>query len=350
MNHVKVSVIVPVYNVENYLAKCLTSLVEQTLSAIEIVVVNDGSPDNSQAIIDDFAARYPDKIRPLHKQNGGLSDARNFGVAHATGEYIAFVDSDDYVDTDMYRQMYQKAADCDADVVCCPFTEIIGERMHPNDFGDRVQHFGHSVTESPRILRTCNSFAWNKIYRRTFWNAHGFQFPVGQWFEDSALVYNVLGAANRVDCVNAPFYYYLKSRGDSITNTADARILDIFKSLTALLTYYQALPQTDALQDEVTYLCLRHTLARIRMLDRVADKQVAKRFVDECFHFYNQHLPHWRKNSFFHPKKASIKTFVRNQILRHRTLTRLCYTNRLLKSSGKAVLNLKQRLRKRGQR
>ena len=92
---VKVSVIVPVYNVEQYLAECLDSLVSQTLEDIEILVVNDGSPDNSQAIIDDYAARYPDKIRPFVKKNGGLSDTRNFAVKQARGEYIGFVDSDD---------------------------------------------------------------------------------------------------------------------------------------------------------------------------------------------------------------------------------------------------------------
>ena len=87
MNQIKVSVIIPVYNVEQYLTKCLDSLVNQTLEEIEIIVVNDGSPDNSQIIIDDFAHRYPDKIRAYQKENGGLSDARNFGVANAIGEY-----------------------------------------------------------------------------------------------------------------------------------------------------------------------------------------------------------------------------------------------------------------------
>ena len=100
--NIKVSVIVPVYNVEKYLNQCLDSLVNQTLEDIEIIVVNDGSPDNSQSIIDDYVKRYPKKVFSYIKKNGGLSSARNFGVEKAKGEYLAFVDSDDYIKKDMY--------------------------------------------------------------------------------------------------------------------------------------------------------------------------------------------------------------------------------------------------------
>ena len=103
---IKVSVIVPVYNVEAYLERCLNSLVKQTLEEIEIIVVNDGTKDNSQAIIDRYAAAYPQKVISLIKENGGLSDARNYGIPYAHGEYIGFVDSDDYVDADMYERLY----------------------------------------------------------------------------------------------------------------------------------------------------------------------------------------------------------------------------------------------------
>lgn len=97
LNANKVSVIVPVYNVELYLEKCLLSLVKQTLDEIEIIIVNDGSKDGSQKIIDDFSTKYPNKIKSFTKENGGLSDARNFGLDHASGDFIGFVDSDDYV-------------------------------------------------------------------------------------------------------------------------------------------------------------------------------------------------------------------------------------------------------------
>ena len=105
----KVSVIVPFYNVEKYIDKCLNSLVNQTLEDIEIIIVNDGSKDNSETIAKEYASKYKNKIIYLKKENGGLSDARNYAIPYATGEYIAFLDSDDYVEVNMYEQMYEKA-------------------------------------------------------------------------------------------------------------------------------------------------------------------------------------------------------------------------------------------------
>ena len=112
----KVSVIVPVYNVEKYIARCLTSLVNQTIEDLEIIVVNDGSKDNSEQIIKEFKKDYKNIIY-VKKENGGLSSARNFGLIYATGEYVAFLDSDDYVDRTLYQKMYEKAKTTNSDYV-----------------------------------------------------------------------------------------------------------------------------------------------------------------------------------------------------------------------------------------
>ena len=115
---VKVSVVVPVYNVEKYLDKCFNSLVKQTLKDIEIIVVNDGTKDNSQDIIDKYVKKYKN-IKAYKKTNGGLSSARNYGIKKCTGEYIAFLDSDDYVEYDMYEKLYNKAISEDFDITVC---------------------------------------------------------------------------------------------------------------------------------------------------------------------------------------------------------------------------------------
>ena len=115
---IKISVIVPVYNMEKYLSKCLDSLLNQTLEEIEIIAVNDGSTDLSASILQTYESKS-DKITVISKENGGLSDARNHGFLHAKGDYVAFLDSDDFVDCDMYRVMYEKAKEGDYDIIEC---------------------------------------------------------------------------------------------------------------------------------------------------------------------------------------------------------------------------------------
>ena len=133
----KVSIIVPVYNVEDYLPKCLETLVNQTLGDMEIIVVNDGATDGSQAVIDSFVSRYSN-VKSLIKPNGGLSDARNYGMPYATGEYIGFVDSDDYVDLDMYENLYRKAKEADYDIVECNLHHVYPDGSIDTEIGEKI--------------------------------------------------------------------------------------------------------------------------------------------------------------------------------------------------------------------
>ena len=119
MNKYKVSIIIPVYGVEKYVSKCLESLVNQTLNDIEIIVVNDGTKDNSQKIIDKYVKKYPGKVKSFIKENGGQGSARNYGLKQANGDYIGYVDSDDYVELEMYEKFYNKAISDYLDIAIC---------------------------------------------------------------------------------------------------------------------------------------------------------------------------------------------------------------------------------------
>ena len=154
----KVSVIVPVYNVEGYIEKCLETLVNQTLKEIEIIIVNDGSKDRSIQIINKFKEQYPEKIVYLEKENGGLSSARNFGIPHATGEYIAFLDSDDYVVKDMYQKMYEIAKKENSDMVECDFYWEYPDKKKV-DTG-KIYNGKEEMLEKVRVV------AWNKLIKR----------------------------------------------------------------------------------------------------------------------------------------------------------------------------------------
>ena len=151
---IKVSVIVPVYNVEKFIDKCLNSIVNQTLKEIEIIVVNDGSPDNSQKIIDKYVKKYPEKVQSFIKENGGQGSARNLGIEKAKGEYISFVDSDDWLDLDALEKMYSLAKKDNSDIVIC----------------DMVDHYAnytiyHNCTKYNSVFEVTPS-ACNKIFKK----------------------------------------------------------------------------------------------------------------------------------------------------------------------------------------
>lgn len=350
MPDIKVSVIVPVYNVEKYLPKCLDSLVNQTLQEIEILVVNDGSPDNSQAIINDYAARYPDKIRALIKENGGLSDARNFGIRHAQGEYIGFVDSDDYVDIDMYERLYKRAAQTDADVVCSPFAYEYANKVQRTYYTDKEHLFGYSVLEKPDILKLTNSYAWNKLYRRAFWLKGNYQFPKGQYFEDSALIYGLMLDANKIEYVNTVFYHYIKTREGAITNSLDRRVFDIFKSCDSIIAAFSPHCKFNvALRHTMIYLCLKHIFVRVRDLSQNGDNALTKEFLNHAYHYLDTKLPEWRTNSYITPgKNDGIKLKLSKFVRRHQMPATVYYTlpASIKKLPGKALRFLKRVVRK----
>ena len=173
----KVSVIVPVYNVEKYIKKCLESLVNQTLRDIEIIVVNDGSQDKSKEIIAEYVRKYPNIVY-VEKENGGLSDARNYGMKYAKGDYIAFVDSDDYVDTTMYEKMYNKAVEEKADYVECDFYWEYPDKLK-KDVGIRYSN-------KKDMLVYARVVAWNKLIKREI--IHN-EFPKGLYYEGEEFFY-----------------------------------------------------------------------------------------------------------------------------------------------------------------
>ena len=269
----KVSIIVPVYNVGKFLPKCLDSLVNQTLKGIEIIIVNDGSTDNSQAIIDTYAANYPEMIKAYTKKNGGLSDARNFGMKKATGDFLGFVDSDDFVDLTMFEKLYTRAVTTDSDVVVCAHDGVYLnnknaiKRSKPFPI-ENTKVFGADIYTSPEILEHAKSFAWNKIYKREVIN--GFEFPKGQLFEDSAVVYNILACAKKVECVNEPLYFYVTGRAGAITSTVNPGIFDILKSCDSMISYYKKIGKFEELHEVLESRCVRHIQMRFVILKHKA--------------------------------------------------------------------------------
>lgn len=305
----KVSIIVPVYNVEKYLAKCLDSLVNQTLNDYEVIVVNDGSPDNSQSVIDTYAADYPDIIKPFTKKNGGLSDARNFGMEKATGDFIGFVDSDDFVDVTMFEKLYNRAVSTGSDIVVCGHDGVKLDKKNnikkskPYPIENK-KVFGKSIYESPEIMEYIKSYAWNKIYKREV--IKGYRFPKGQLFEDSAVVYNILSSASKIEYVDEALYHYVVGRVGAITNSVNKRVFDIFKSCDSMINHYKKIGKFEELHEVIESRCIRHIVMRYVVFNRKGSLKLKLNYINKAFDYLDTNFPNWRNNKYYLLRHANL--------------------------------------------
>jgi len=210
-----ISIIVPVYKTEPYLRKCLESIVSQTYKNMEIILVNDGSPDNCGEICDKYAS-IDSRIKVIHQKNGGLSAARNAGLRIASGEYIGFVDSDDWIENDMFETLYLGALKYGADIAicgyfyedCAKYKEVKEEHTVLLDCKDALHHL---------ILdKTFTNHVWNKLFKNKLFE--GVYFPEGRIFEDIATTYKLFEKTDKVVYLNSCKYYY-RQREDSIVGS-----------------------------------------------------------------------------------------------------------------------------------
>lgn len=224
----KVSVIVPVYNVEKYLHRCLNSLVNQSLTELQIIVVNDGATDSSQKIIDAFAAEYPTKIFGYKKANGGLGDARNFGLQFVQAEYVGFVDSDDYVEYEMYEQLYSKILEEKADLAIC---DIIYEWENSNQSNvlkgiKRIAGF-----DDVKTLFLSPLFAWNKLYSKHLFDDVDLRYPQRLWYEDIPVTIPIFARISKIAYVERVLIHYMQRDTSIMASFNNKKIFDIFDIL-----------------------------------------------------------------------------------------------------------------------
>lgn len=235
-----VSVVIPVYNVEPYLGRCVDSIINQTYKNLEIILVDDGSTDNSGKICDDYQS-LDERICVIHKSNGGLSDARNSGLYHATGKYIAFIDSDDFIEQDFISILYQAIIENDADISICDY--IKGTKNYfPRQKGIRKV----SIFTSEQMLKQWHgeykhveTMAWNKLYKRRLFIDNNILYPYGYYNEDVQTTHLVVEVANKIVIVNYNLYYYYQ-RKDSITGMwSNKKISDNINSQKVRLRFFK---------------------------------------------------------------------------------------------------------------
>lgn len=294
---IKVSIIVPIYNVEQYCKECFESILNQSLTNIEVLLVDDGSTDSSGLIAKEYADKYPDIFFYFKKANGGLSDARNFGMQHAHGEYLAFVDSDDYVTPAMFEKLYKEAKLYNANMVECEFKYV-----YENDKQDKIVHFPNYESLCDCLIKAYPN-AWNKIYKRTWINTLGVNFPKGLWHEDIEFYFKILPFVGHIPItIHEPLYYYRQREG-SIMKTPNRKILDIHKIYANIYKYYSENKLLTEYNDAIEYKYLKTTCCSfLRRMLRIKNKEFRSRIIDESWHFYSNACPKWRQNTYLQKK------------------------------------------------
>lgn len=311
MNPIKVSIVVPVYNVAAYLPACLNALIHQTLSNYEIIAVDDGSTDDSARILDDYAHRCPDLLRVFHHENQGNSAARNFGVTQARGEYVGFVDSDDCVDITMFEKMYLRAVTTRAECVVCDYSEAYNGVILRHSNVSASELYGNPISSASSLLTNSKAYVWNKIFSKELLTRCDLSFPEGMYFEDSATIYNIMLNANKIEFVDEPLYTYRVSRPGAITTQTGSRLYDIFKAMDSFIQYYKQHGCFENNYNDIENLCIIHICARLNTLRNAPSFAEQCRFVDAAFAYLDEHFPDWHHNANY--AKRVQRDFQRNK-------------------------------------
>lgn len=290
-----ISIVVPVYNVAGYLPKCVESILAQKQDGFEIILVDDGSTDSSGAVCDRYAAAHPELIRVLHQPNAGLGGARNTGIDAARGEYLLFIDSDDFVSPELTAQM-------------APFTQsgtdmVIFGAVTVDTAGNVVENSADGYPEQtelaldgfPELI-----FGWPsaciRMYKKTLFTQTGVRFPSRVWYEDIRTTTKLYTHACSVRYVAQNLYFYLNRPGSITKNTNVARNREIIDAFDDILGFYRANGFYDRYADQLEYLAVCHlyTAASVRVL-RIDPRAP---LLGELRQWMETHFPDFRKNRY----------------------------------------------------
>ncbi|MEI5907738.1 glycosyltransferase family 2 protein [Bacillus spongiae] len=294
MNNLMVSVVVPIYKVEKYIHRCINSLINQSYKQLEIILVNDGSPDNCGEIVDEYA-RKDERIKALHKQNGGLSDARNYGMKYVTGGYTIFVDSDDWLEEKMIEELVRCSHELKADLVQSAFYYSYEDALL---FDNR----NYSITSDPLIMNNkeamlelvknekVKNFAWGKLYKTEM--IKDLSFKKGVLFEDVFWAHKVIKRVNKLVLIQKPLYHYFQ-RSDSIVSTYSLRNLDMIEGLKERLQFIE-MHYPELLNESYKQLLKSHLIHyNLLLVNRKKDKRGEKR--REIRRYIEDHDTHFQQ-------------------------------------------------------
>ena len=312
----KISVIVPVYNVANYLESCLESIRDQDFEDYEVILVEDGSTDESRQIAEEFVAKNDDKFRLIYQANKGLSGARNTGLQHADAEYICFVDSDDTVEKNYLSSLYQIAHGRNADMVFCAFRSVTeqGEWIRDYRENDIIPNKLYNLRDNKELFLIQNA-AWNKLYRKALLEKHDLLFTEGVWYEDLRFTKKYLMIAEKCVYCDEVLYNYRQRSGSIMNSMKSERNIEILDALSEVEAFFAQCGELENYREEIEILAIDHIyISALVRLIRSNEMAQVKNIREEMIKRY----PNFKSNKY-------VKKLEKNRQVIFHLLNMKCY-------------------------
>ena len=301
-----ISIIVPIYNAEKYIKKCVDSLVNQTKKELEFILVNDGSTDDTEKVI----KSYKDKrINYFKNKNQGIGKTRNFGIEKATGKYIMFLDSDDYLELNTCEVLYNTAEKEKSDLVICDFYKV-----YENNKVEEIELPSFKPTtlkKSPNLLLDINLAPWNKLYKSELIKDNNLRFIENLKYEDAPFVSIALDKANKISKVDRCLNYYV-IHGNSETTVRDKRVFDILKIVDIIRSYFKDKKHIKEVLDKLTVRIITNYNIQQR---NQKDKKVGLEFIDESFKYLKKEVPDYKDNKYYENRSQIKRMIEKNKLL-----------------------------------
>lgn len=290
------SIIVPVYNCERYLRTCFESLINQCFKEYEIIVVNDGSTDDSYKIIDEYKSKYPELFHVIHKENEGVSKARNIGLEYARGKYISFVDSDDYISSEMIEKMYVGIEE--SDLTICTRYDFEGEQLKYIPLNDGLEnqesYLVNDIKDTGKLMVLLTPFVWDKIFKTDIIRNRKIRFSENiSYAEDLEFLLKYLYYVSSVRIVNEGLYYYNGVRTGSATNRFSKHWFDMYQALEQVNLFYT---EKNVYEEVEIYLCrvaVGLFCRRVSSLHLYKNKNLQMKFINEYTGMLEKYYKDW---------------------------------------------------------
>ena len=304
---IDISIIVPIYNAERYLNRCIKSLINQTKENIEFILVNDGSTDSSEEII----KSYKDKrIKYFKNKNQGIGKTRNFGMKKATGKYIMFLDSDDYLATNACEELFNKAEKDNLDLVINNFYRVEEETEKKVEV--IIPEFKNTnLKDNKRLLLDVNLAPWNKLYKRELLKKNKIQFVEDLKYEDAPFVVEAMDKAKKIGYIKKFLNYYVIHK-NSETTVRDEKIFDIIEIVDKMRKYFSKRKEFTETVDKLSVRILTNYTIQQRVQ---VDKEVGMQFIDRAFQYMKENIPDYKDNKYYKNRGLLRRTIEKNKFL-----------------------------------